>query len=635
MHRRLGVVLLSLAAVILAISLSLSPLPAKAADTGDVKDRSQIETKYKWDLTDMYKTDADWEADVKALEDMLLTLKAYEGKVSKSPDDLLAFLKLSENAAKKFDNAGSYASQSYDQDTRDQKYTGYKDRLSTVGVKFGEATAWYTPELISIPPETLEKWYKAKPELAVYRHSFDDAFRQKKHTLSPAEERILAMAGNVERTAYNASGALRQADIKFPTIKDENGKDVQLSEGRRAKLLESPDSVVRRNTDIGILNTYAGFRNTAAALMQGNVAGHLFNSEARGYPSCVSASVDNDNIDTMVYLNLIETVKKYSATLQRYADMRRRALKLATIHPYDMLAPLIPETREDMPYDKAVATIEQALQPLGKGYLDPMHKGFNSRWIDVYETKNKRTGAYSGGSFLSHPYMLLNYSDTMDDMFTVAHEMGHSMHTWFSEKGQPYVYSGYAIFNAEVASTFNEALLMDYLLKKEKDAKKRLTLVNQYIDNIRGTVITQVIFADFELRMHRAAEAGEPLTADNLSQMYLETLRSYYGDAVKVDDEYGATWARVPHFYYNFYVYKYATSYCASQALSQKVLKKEKGATEAYLRYLSSGSSKYPIELLKDAGVDMTTPAPVEATMKKFGELVDEMEKLLKETKRI
>jgi oligoendopeptidase F len=392
---------------------------------------------------------------------------------------------------------------------------------------------------------------------------------------------------------------------------------------------------VRHDASIELLKAYGQYQNTAAAHMCGNIDGDVFYSRARRYPSCLAASLDGDNIDTTVYLNLISTVKANAGVIQRYVDLRRRALKLDSIHFYDMFAPLIPETRQDVAYDDAVKTIELALAPLGKDYGQTADKAFHSRWIDVYETRAKESGAYSSGSYLSHPYMLLNYSNTMDDMFTVAHELGHSMHTWYSRLGQPYPYAGYTLFNAEVASTMNEALLMDFLLKKEKDPARRLALVNQYLDNIRGTVITQVMFADFELKMHRAAEAGEPLTADALSQMYLETLRSFYGHSLAIDPEYGYTWARIPHFYRNFYVYKYATSFCASQALAQRVLKGEKGAREAYHRYLASGSSKYPMELVKDAGVDLTTPAAVEATMSKFGQLVDELEVLLKQTNRL
>jgi oligoendopeptidase F len=613
----------------------LAVAAAAFAQTQAVRERSEIPEKYTWKLSDMYASDEAWEADVKFVEDKIPELRAFQGKISSSPDDLLKYYQLEEEIAKKLNNCEAFAHLAYDQDTRNQKYTGYKGRMSMLGAQFGEAIAWFSPELVSVPAATFEAWFKAKPALAVYRHSIEDALRAKAHTLSPGEERIMALTSNVGQAPGNARTALCNTDMKFPSIKDENGNEVELSEGRAYKLAESPDQQVRRNASLGLLNSYSQYQNTAAALMDGNISGDIFSARARNYNSCLHASLDNDNIDTTVYLNLIETVKKNVGTLQRYIALRKRALGLDSIHLYDMLTPLIPETRVTVPYDNAVATIEAASAPLGKEYLATMNEGFTSRWVDVYETKNKKSGAYSMMTYLTHPYMLLNYNDTQKDMFAVAHEMGHSLNTWYSKRAQPFVYATYSYFNAEVASTFNEALLMDYLLKKEKDPKKKLALVNQYIDNIRGTMITQVMWADYELKMHRASEAGEPLTSESLTAMYNATMRDYFGDAVTYDEPYGYTWIRIPHFYRNFYVYKYATSYCASQALSQAVLKKEKGAKERYLEFLSAGSSDYPLNTLKKAGVDMTTPAPVEATMKKFTELVDEMEKLLKQTKRI
>jgi oligoendopeptidase F len=613
----------------------LSTSQQATAQTGELKERNQIDAKYTWDLTAIYKTDADWEADFKAVEAMIPTLKGFEGKISKSAADLLTFFKTNEDLMKKLDNLGTYAMMSCDQDTRDQKYIGFRDRISDLGSRLGEAESWFSPELVSIPDATFEEWFKQNADLALYRQSINDQLRTRAHTLSPVEERILALSGQVAQTPANASTALRNTDIVFPTIKDDQGKDIKLSEGRYQALLESPNGEIRRNAATAMLNTYIQYKNTAASLMSGNVNKDIFYARARHYNSCLQASLDNDNIDTTVYKNLIETVHKNLSHLHKYVRLRKEALGLDSIHMYDFNVALFQESNVKVPYDHAVKTIQTALAPLGPQYLDPMNKGFESRWIDVYETKGKRSGAYSTGTFLSHPYMLLNYNDTQDDMFTLAHEMGHSMHTWFSTHTQPYVYSDYRIFVAEVASTFNEALLMDYLLKKEKDPKARLYLINQYIDNIRGTLITQTMFAEFELKMHEAAERGEPLTAENLSNMYRDVLTSYMGPDLTLDDFYAYTWIRIPHFYRNFYVYKYATSFAASQALSQKVLAKEKGAKESYIKFLSGGSSKYPVDLLKDAGVDMSKPEPVQASMNKLGQLVDEMEKLLVQTGRI
>lgn len=618
------------------LSFVLAALPSCFAQTGEVKERHEIDDRYKWNLTHIYKTDAECEADLAAVEAALPDLAAFEGRISQSPRDLLDYLALSESVYRKYENALVYAGMSNDQDTREQKYAALQERVGALGTRLGEATSWFSPELVSVSAETYEQWYAQEPALALYRHSINDALRTRKHTLSPAEERIMALSGDLARCPQNTNEAFRNSDIKFPAIKNENGEDVTISEARMRTLLESPDGTVRRAASMNLLETYAGFQNTAAALMSGNIAGDIFYARARGYNSCLHASLDADNIDTTVFLNLIETVKNNSGALQRYVDLRRRALGLDEIHLYDMSVPIVAEMRMEVPYDEAVATVKTAFAPLGTDYVAAMSQGVDGGgWVDVYENQGKYQGMYSWSSYESHPYVLCNWNETLDDMFGLAHELGHAMHSYYTHKTQPYAYGDYTLFVAEVASTFNEALLMDHLLKKEKDPAKRLHLVNQYIDNIRGTVITQVMFADFELRMHRAAEAGQPLNSEALSEMYAETMRDYYGTSAVIDSQYAHTWIRIPHFYRNFYVYKYATGFISAEALSQKVLKKEKGARDRYLNFLSSGSSKYSLDLLRDAGVDLNTPAPAAATMKKLGELVDEMEKLLKQTKRI
>ena len=618
------------------LTLSLAALPLGLAQTGEVKERSAIDDRYKWDLTHIYRTDADCEADIAAVEAALPSLAAFEGTISQSPQNLLAYLTLSETVSKNYENALVYAGMSNDQDTREQKYAALQERVSALGTRLGEASSWFTPELVSVSAETYEQWYAQEPGLRIYRHLIDDALRTRAHTLSPAEERIMALSGDLARCPQSTNEAFRNSDLKFPSIQNENGEDVTISEARMRTLLESPDGTVRRAASMNLLETYAGFQNTAGAMMSGNIAGDIFDSRARGYNSCLHASLDADNIDTTVFLSLIETVKKNSGALQRYVDLRRRALGLDSIHLYDMSVPIVAETRMEVPYDEAVAAVKTAFAPLGTDYVTAMSQGVDGGgWVDVYENQGKYQGMYSWSSYESHPYVLCNWNETLDDMFGLAHELGHAMHSFYTHKTQPYTYGSYTLFVAEVASTFNEALLMDHLLKKEKDPAKRLYLVNQYIDNIRGTVITQVMFADFELRMHRAAEAGQPLNAEALSDMYAQTMRDYYGTSAVIDSQYAYTWIRIPHFYRNFYVYKYATGFISAEALSQKVLKKEKGARDRYLNFLSSGSSKYSLDLLRDAGVNLNSPAPAEATMKKLGELVDEMEKLLKQTKKI
>jgi oligoendopeptidase F len=606
-----------------------------AGQTGEVKTRDQIDAKYKWDLSAMYAGQDAWEADMKAIEAAIPQLKAFDGKVTKSPEQFLAYMKLYEQTAAKLDNAYTYAAMSFDQDTSDQRFTALKERAADMTQRLGDATSWFSPEVTAMPREAWEKWFAGSPGMNLYRQMIDNQLRVTAHVLSPAEERLLALSSNMARTPGNANVALRETDMVFPTIQDENGEDIQLSEGRLFMLLQSPDPAVRRNASITMLETYGQYKNTAAALMAGNVARDIFYARARNYPSSLAASVDNDNVDTTVVLNLINTVKKNAGTLQRYCELRRKALGLDEIHLYDMYAPMLPETRIEVAYDDAVKTIEAAMAPLGEDYVRTMKAGFAGGWVDVYENRNKRSGAYSTATFLSHPYILLNHNDTMEDMFTIAHEMGHAMHSSYTLKTQPFVYADYTIFVAEVASTLNEALLLDHLMKREKDPVKKLALVEQYIGNIRGTLITQTMFADFEYRMHRAAESGTPLTSDTLSQMYRDTARDYFGPNVVIDDAYGYTWIRIPHFYRNFYVYKYATSLAASQAIVQNVLNGKAKAREDYIRFLSGGSSKYPIDLLKDAGVDMSTPAPIEMTMKKFDELVTEMERLLEKAGKI
>ncbi len=619
-------------ALLLSVFTLMAGVAVYTAYAQKVKERSEISDKYKWNLSEMYKSDADFEKDLKWVEDKLPELRAFEGRISKSADDLLGYFKAFEPLAMHLENAVSYAYMSYDQDTRVQKYSGYKDQASLLGSKLGEAVSWFSPELVTIPVETLEKWYKDKPELALYRQYIHNELRTKAHTLSPEEERILALSSPALQAVGNANTALREADIQFPTIKDENGEDVELSEGRVSMLLESPNREVRRNAALGLLDTYIQYKNTGAALMSGNVAGDIFNAQARGYNSTLHAALDGENIDTTVYLNLLSTVKSRITPLQKYVELRRQALGLDSIHNYDMFVPLDPETRLEYEYEQAIDIIMDGMQKLGPEYVAAMKKGFESRWVDVYETAGKRSGAYSWGSYMSHPYQLTNFNGTFDDMFTLCHEFGHSMHTYYSYKHQPFIYSDYTIFVAEVASTFNESLLMDYLIRNEKDPKKKLYLVTQYIDQIRGTLLTQAMFADFELKMHRTAEAGEPLTPDKLGELYLGTMKDFYGTRFAYDSQYAYTWIRIPHFYRSFYVYKYATSYSAAQALSKRVINGGKKELDDYLGFISGGSSKYSLDLLKGAGVDMSKPDAIVAVMEKLGQLVDEMEMLMKQT---
>jgi oligoendopeptidase F len=619
--------------VALAFLFALTASSVSAQGVQALKQRSEIPDKYKWRLEDIYTNQAEWEKDFQTIESMIPEMAKYKGTLAESPEKMLEFFKAREKLFLLFEKAQSYAGLLHDEDTRDQNAIAMRDRIMSLGTKVGESVAWVSPEIVAIPRDKIEKFLSSNTELAVYRHYLDNELRMKDHTLSPEEEKIMALAGDVMSSPGTISRTLRDTDLKFPTILDQDSNEVVLSEGRYYMFMQGADRRVRREASNKLLHTYMGYQNTLASTMSANLAKDMFYAKARKYHSSLEASLDNDNVKVEVYDNLIKTVADNIEPLYRYVELRRKFMGLDEIHLYDMSAPLVPEVEEKVDYDHAVAMVKEALKPLGPDYMKHMSEGFASGWVDVYENEGKRTGAYSWGSYATHPYMLLNYNNTLDDVFTVAHEMGHSMHTYYTIHTQPYIYGDYSYFVAEVASTTNEALLMDDLLKKTKDLDKRLYLLSQWIDQIRGTVITQVMFADWEKQAHELEESGQGVTSEALTQIYHDVLRKYYGPNMTYDDYYDYTWLRIPHFYRNFYVYKYATSYSAAAAISQKILKKEKGAVEAYLNFLKSGSSEYPIETLKKAGVDMSTPAPIEATMKLFGRLVDDMDKLMQQKK--
>lgn len=621
---RIPVMMLALMLVVVALTVY--------ADEGAVPERSSIDDKYKWDLSDMYPNNEAWEADYAYLESKIPELESYKGKISQSGSDLYDFMKLYEDVSIRVENAYAYANMKHHEDMRISDYIGMRDRIGSLYTRIGTATSWFSPELVSIPSENFDAWYKRVDGLDLYKQYFDNQLRTKQHTLSSGEEKILSMSGEPIGHATSAATALRNTDIQFPKIKDANGEEVELSEARYRAMLQENNQEVRRDAATALHNKYAEYKNTFASLMAANISGDVFYAKSRGYNSALEASLDNDNIDTTVYINLIETVHKHLDALHKYIRIRKEALGLDELHLYDTYCSLT-GAPEEWPYEKAVAKIEEAMKPLGPEYNAAMSDGFHAGWTDVYATKSKRSGAYSWGSYASHPYMLLNYEGTLDDLFTMAHEMGHCMHTWHSSQNQPYIYADYVLFVAEVASTFNEALLIDHLLKTETDPVKRLAYVNQFVDNIRGTLIAQVLFAEFELNMHRAMEAGEPLTAETLSAMYDELLKEYYGPDLTYDDFYAYTWLRIPHFYRNFYVYKYATSIAAALALSDRVLNGGEQELNDYLGFISGGSSKYPLDLLRGAGVDLSTPAPIEAAMQKFTQMVDELEILVKQNK--
>lgn len=616
------------------VSVLLAPVStALAAGKVNVPERSEIETKYRWATEKIFPSVDAWEKEFAAVQEKVKEIAKFKGTVNQGPDQLLKLLKFRDDTEARLERVYVYASLTSDQDTRVGETQARLSRARSLAINYGQATSWMEPELTAIPFETIKSWMNQNSELAVYHQAFDNLFRQKKYILSPREEELLAMAGEVRSTPGNAYNFLTNADIQFPTITDDKGNTVELSDSSFYLYMRSTDRRVRKDAYEGIVGTYKQYRNTAAALLNGAVQNHVFTVKARGYDSCLEAALDGGNIPVSVYNTLVETVNEHLPLLHRYQTIRKRVLNLKdNVHAYDLFAPFITGQTLEYDYEDAVNTIVKALQPLGHEYLTAMKKGFDSRWVDVFPTKGKRSGAYSSGTYLTQPFILMNFYGGYEDMSTLAHEMGHSMHSFMSRAAQPYVYADYDIFCAEVASTCNEIILQNHVLDNTKDPKKKLYLVTEFLEGIRGTVFRQTMFSEFEQRIHEMAEKGQPLTADSLGSVYGKIMKKYYGPDYSHDELVDNYWIRIPHFYYNFYVYKYATSYCAASNIAKRIMAGQPGAVESYMSFLKGGSSQYPIDLLKMAGVDMTTPEPIEDAMKIFEGLLDQAEALVKQT---
>ncbi|MCO6435995.1 MAG: oligoendopeptidase F [Phycisphaerae bacterium] len=611
--------------------MSSSASTTRAEETQRVLDRSEVPKQYTWATETIFINKGAWEDEYKAVEKQITELGSMQGMPSRGPSQLLGVLKARDDAAARLERVYVYASLLADQDLREGDTQAMRSRARSLAVNYSRSTSWLEPELTSIPKETLDSWMSDNPVLALYRQYFDNLFRQKAHILSPREEELMALTGEVTSTPYQAYSFLKDADMKFPTIKNEKGDNVELSDSAFYLFMRNTNRDVRKAAYEGIVGTYREFRNTAAALLNGVVQTHIMNVRARGYDSCLAAALDGGNIPTEVYNNLIKTINDNLPLLHRYQKIRKQALNLKDgVHAYDLFAPFVTEQKYEIEYDPAVKKIETALAPLGDEYIKAMTTGFESRWVDVYPTKGKRSGAYSSGTFLTQPYILMNFHGGYEDMSTLAHEMGHSMHSYLSRTTQPYIYADYDIFCAEVASTCNEILLQNYVLKETADPELKLYLLVEFLEGIRGTVFRQTMFSEFEQRVHEMAEQGQPLTADALDAEYGKIMKKYYGPAYTHDDLVDSYWIRIPHFYYNFYVYKYATSYCAASNIARRIMDKEPGAVDAYLSFLKGGSTKYPIDMLKMARVDMTSPQPILDAMKIFEDLLNQTEELLK-----
>ncbi len=601
-------------------------------NSGELVKRENIDPKYTWNLQDIYKTEVDWETDYKWIESQIPTYNNYKGKIGNSASDLYNFLKFDEKVDIILGKLFLYASLSHDLDLGDAKNQTLYNRVEDLWSRVSEATSFVTPEIMAIPEEKLWSYINSSDQLKIYTQYFNNLLRNKKHILSEKEERIIALASPSMQVPQNTFSLLKNVDLKYPSIKDEQGNDIQISDGRYYAAMYSTNRDFRKEAYKAYYVPYMENKNTLASLLVGNIKTNIFNAKARNYTNTLEAALSQNNIPTSVYDNLIKIANENIKVMHRWANLKKKVLNYNELHPYDTYVTLFPGTEKQFSFDEAKEVVLKSLQPLGKEYIKSLEFAFDNRWIDVYETKGKRSGAYSSDmGYGVHPYVLLNWNNQLNDVFTLIHEMGHNMHSHFSGTKQPFIYADYSIFVAEVASTANEALLLDYLIENATTKAEKLALIEKNLDNMTFTFFRQTGFAEYEREIHKLTESGESLTPDELTQLYGDLYQKYWGPSMFVDEEEKYTWSRIPHFYYNFYVYQYATSFAASQALVAKIKKEGQPAIDKYLAFLSSGSSDYPIEVLKKAGVDMNSKEPIEAVVNKMNKLLDEMERLLAE----
>lgn len=591
--------------------------------------RSEVPEEMTWNLKDMFESDQAWMAEYEAMKEFPAKIAAFQGTLARSAQDLLAWFRLQDEIELRLSVLMGYASCKGDEDTGNSFYQDVRGKAMNVYVSIASAAAFATPEIMAIADETLDQFYAQQPELETYRRSLYQIRRRKDHILSPAEERLLASAGEMANASENIAGVFRNADQIFPDVTDSQGSVHPLTDATFVPLLTSPDRELRRRAFETYYKQLGQYKNTIAATLDGQFKQLCFFSNARHYDSTIQASLDATEVPVPVYMNLIEAVHNNLDKMYRYVALRKKLLGVDELHMYDVYTPIVADADQAITYEQAKETVLEALQVLGEDYVDLLKEGFSNRWIDVYENVGKRSGAYSSGNSRPHPYVLLNHKDNLDCQFTLAHEMGHALHSYHSCKYQPVSTSDYVIFVAEVASTCNEVLLMRHLLKKTTDKKQRAYLINHFMDQFKGTVYRQTMFAEFELAMGKMAESGQALTADALCQKYHALNKLYFGPDMVSDDQIALEWARIPHFFYNYYVFQYATGFSAAVAIANRILKEGAPAVADYKKFLSGGCSTDPISLLKIAGVDMSSPEPVNSALALFGELVDEMEQLV------
>lgn len=602
------------------------------------KTRDEISDKYKWNLTDLFPNEEAWREAFNNIKGRLNEVESFKGTLTKSAENLLKALEYNSEISKAASKLASYASMNSDLDTRNMKYSAMKQELQQLFASFGAKSAFMDPEILSADWETIDGFIKQEPKLEVYRKGLTNMFKNKKHSLSEPEERIMALSRLATGVAGSVYGTFADAEMPNAEITLSNGSKVKLTSSEFSKIRASENRNDRETASKAYWDNYAKFKATYGELLNGKVNGDVYRFRARNYTSSLEASLDPNNIPVEVYQSLIDNVNKNLPSFHRYLNIKKRIMQLDTLKYSDIYAPVVKDLNLKYNYEEATKLVLEALKPMGNEYVSTVQKAINERWIDVFPTPGKQRGAYSNGAdFDGHPYILLNYTDQYNDVSTLAHELGHTMHSYFSNKTQPFQLSRYETFVAEVASTFNEVLLFNYMIGTVKDDDVKLSILMNWLDNFKGTLFRQTQFAEFELKIHQIAEQGKPLTGETFSKLYKEITDKYYGNAqgvCKVDDYISMEWAAIPHFYRTFYVYQYSTSFTASISLAEKVLSGDKTALENYMKFLSSGGSDYPIEILKKAGIDMTTSEPLEKTTQAMNKVMDEIEKILDKKKK-
>lgn len=601
------------------------------AETISLPVRDDIEDKYKWDLTHIYTNDEKWEKDFSWVEKNLKGYDNFKRKLNSDADTLLACLKFDDSIGIRIERLYLYAMLAKDCDLRDNTYQAMDDRIKSLYARVSTVSSFIKPELLEIDSDELLQMIESNDELKIYKHNIDDLLRTKSHSLSKQEEQILGLATEIAQTPYNSYSMFTNADLKFPTVKDNEGNNVEMSHGRFYAAMHSKNRDYRERAFKSYLGRYKEYVNTFASLFNGNLKTNIFFARARKYKSAREAALDKNNIPISVYDNLVDSVNQNLTPLHRWASLKRKLLGIEKLRPYDVQVTVFSNSQEKIyPYENAKEIVLNSLKIMGDDYLNSLQLAFNNKWIDVYETKAKKSGAYSSGTTYGvHPYVLLNWTDLLNDVFTLAHEMGHNMHSYYTGKTQPFPYANYSIFLAEVASTFNESLLLEYLTKNAESDDEKLYFLEKYLNNITSTFYRQVMFAEFEKVVYDKAESGVALTPKVLSKIYKDIYQKYWGTEMLINEDEEYTWSRIPHFYYNFYVYQYATGFAASEVLTKKVKTEGKPAVDKYLNFLKAGSSDYPINILKSAGVDMNSPEPVIAVSAKMNEILDQIESVL------